>query len=69
MSILAAVWKLSIGESRLAVDKGFYSAIQDILKVEDVVFTLRWRGVLNDTMRRNLVSFSRNFLFRLAKIS
>ena len=37
--ILAVDWKLSIGERRLAVDKGFYSAIQEILQVEYVIFT------------------------------
>ena len=38
LSILA-VWRLWISERRLAVDKGSYSATQEILQVEDVIFT------------------------------
>ena len=37
-------------ERRLAVDDGFNAAIQEILQVEDVIFTWRSRGVLNDTI-------------------
>ena len=37
-------------ERRLAVDDGFNAAIQEILQVEDVIFTRRSRGVLNDTI-------------------
>ena len=35
---------------RLTVDKGFYSVTQEILQVEDVIFTWRSRDVLNDTI-------------------
>ena len=51
MSIFT-VWRLWISEMRLAVDNGFNSAIQEILQVEDVIFTWRSRGVLNDTIGR-----------------
>ena len=46
------VWRLWISERRLAIDDGFNSAIQEILQVEDVIFTWRSRGVLNDTIQR-----------------
>jgi len=39
LSILAVGWKSSVTERKLAVDKGFYSEIQDILQVEDMIFT------------------------------
>ena len=51
------VWRLWISEMRLAVDNGFNSAIQEIIQVEDVIFTWRSRGVLNDTIRRYFVYF------------
>ena len=38
LSILA-VWRLWISERRLAVDNEFYFVIQEILQVEDVIFT------------------------------
>ena len=46
------------GERRLTVDNGFNAAIQEILQVEDVIFTWRSRGVLNDTVRKYFVYFS-----------
>ena len=43
---------------RLAVDNGFNSAIQEIIQVEDVIFTWRSRGVLNDTIEKCFIYFS-----------
>ena len=37
--ILAVDWKLFKSERRLAVDKGFYPVIQDILQVEEVILS------------------------------
>ena len=37
---------------RLTVDKGFYFVTQEILQVEDVIFTWILRGVLSDTILR-----------------
>ena len=58
--ILVNFYCLEIMESerRLAVDKGFNAAIQEILQVVDVIFTWRLRGVLNDTIRKYFVYFS-----------
>ena len=44
-------------ERRLAVDKGFNAAIQEILQVEDVICTGRSRGVLNNTSQKYFVYF------------
>ena len=52
------VWRLWISEMRLAVDNGFNSAIQEIIQVEDVIFTWRSRGVLNDAIMRIFGQFS-----------
>ena len=52
------VWRLWISERRLAIDNGFNSAIQEILQVEDAIFTSRLRVVLDDTIRRYFVYFS-----------
>ena len=56
------VWRLWISERRLAVDNEFNSATQEILKVEDVIFTWRSKGVLNDTIQRHFIYFSWNCL-------
>ena len=40
LSILAEIVQL-----RLTVDKGFYSATQEILQVEDVIFTWRYGNI------------------------
>ena len=44
MSIFT-VWRLWISERRLAIDNGFNSAIQEILQVEDVIFTWRYGNI------------------------
>ena len=56
------VWRLWISERRLAVDNEFNSATQEILQVEDVNFTWRSKGVLNDTIQRHFIYFSWNCL-------
>ena len=60
--LILAIWRLWISEGRLAVNNGFFFVIQEILQVEDMIFTWRLRGVLNDTIWRILDYFSWNQL-------
>ena len=51
------LWKLWISERRLAIDNGFNFVTQEILQVEDLIFTWRSRSVLNNTIQIILYYF------------
>ena len=56
MSIFT-VWRAWISERRLAVDNGFYSAIQEMLQVEDVILP-EYREVCYTTQFREFLSIN-----------